>query len=134
MLAVLRVGARDQHAAVQQRDGLAVVQARHRRVGHDGHALADGARRVVKHGVVVGVVGEAEPGHAHVRAVQDEVRPVGERRHAADDALGRHALQRPGRVRRVGLDADAVVQRGVARGRAAADEDPQGVAVRGVLR
>lgn len=109
--AVLGVGARDEDAAVEEGDGFGVVHSRDGGVGHDGHAAVNGLGGVVEHGVQVGGVGEAETGHAVLRAVDDEVCSVGEGRHAGHDALGGHALDGPDGVGGVGVGGHAVVQR-----------------------
>lgn len=134
VLAVFRVGARNQHAAVIHEDGFTVVETRDGCVGHDGHAVADGFGGVVEDGVEVGVVGETKAGVALVGAVGDEVGAVGEAAHTRHDALGGHAFEGPIGVGGVWGDGHAVVQ-GDARagGGAAADEDLQGIVIRGDL-
>ena len=132
--AVLGVGARDHDAAVGHEDRFRVVQARDRRVGHDAHALVDGRGGVVQDGVEVGPVGQAEACHAVRGPVEDEVRSVREGGDARHDALRRHALQRPHRVRDLGLRRDAVVdRRRGAGGGAAADQDGDGRGVGRIL-
>ena len=84
----LGVGAADEHAAVREEDGFRVVEAVDGGVGHHGHARVDGLGWVVQDGVVVGVFGETETGHALFGAVEDQVGSVGERGHAGQDALG----------------------------------------------
>ena len=129
--AVLGVGAGDHDAAVAHEDGFGVVEARDGGVGHDAHAGVDRFGGVVQHRVEVGRGGEPEAGDALVGAVEDEEGAIRQGRHARDDALRRHALDRPVLARHFGLDGDAVVDGDAgAGGGAAADEDGERRGVR----
>lgn len=129
------IGAGDHDAAVLEEDGFGVVEAGDDGVCHDGDAGADGLAGVVEEGVEVGRGGEAEAGLALVGAVEDQEGAVGEGADAGHDALRGHALQGPLRRRGFRLGGDAVVESDACvGGRAAADQDGQGISVRCALR
>ncbi len=122
--AVLGVRAGDDDAPVLEERRFRVVQAGHDRRGHDAHAAAERLARVVQDGAEVGRRRQPKAGDALVRAVDNQVRAVGQGADARHDALRRHAFDGPCRAARVGLGGDAVVVGfAAARRRAAADED-----------
>ena len=73
----MRIGPRDEHAAILKEDGLGVVETSDGCVGHDGHAVVDRPTGVVEDGIEIGLRAGAETGTAMLAPLRMRYVPSG---------------------------------------------------------